>query len=70
MRGPQRLMPPDTITSRVDGWFGSADHVPHRVARMIVEAMPLPDDGAVAAVRARMAVRQRMHDRMRALANE
>jgi hypothetical protein len=65
MRGPQGLMPPDTITSRVDGWVGSADCIPPRAAEMILAAMPPLSGNSIADIRGRMTARQLMHERGR-----
>jgi hypothetical protein len=66
MRGPQRLRPPDTIVTRLDGWIGSPGHIPMAVAEAIVRAMPnLGDSDTVTGIKGRMIARQRMFDRMR-----
>ncbi|MEH2475689.1 N-methylhydantoinase B/oxoprolinase/acetone carboxylase alpha subunit [Nitrobacteraceae bacterium AZCC 2161] len=57
------------IVSRIDGWIGVEDRIPASVAEMIARAVP-PVNDPIADIRARIQARQRMHDRMRALANE
>ncbi|WP_025037042.1 hypothetical protein [Bradyrhizobium sp. DOA9] len=52
---------PHQIVSRVDGWIVDPQNksaVPTRVAEMIARAMPQLADPQVAAIRARMVVRQ------------
>jgi hypothetical protein len=59
-------MPPDAITSRVDGWVGSTGRIPPAAAEMILAAMPpLGDGDTIADIKARMTARQLMHERMR-----
>jgi hypothetical protein len=53
------MMPPDTITTRIDGWVGSPGHIPARVAELMARAMPMPGDESVAEIRARMLARHR-----------
>jgi hypothetical protein len=56
MKGPPGWSP-HHITSRVDGWIcapADENHIPAAVAELIARAMPLPDDGTIAAIRARM----------------
>jgi hypothetical protein len=65
MRGQQGLMPPDAITSRVDGWVGSADCIPPRAAEMILAAMPSLSGDSISDIRARMQARQSEHERRR-----
>ncbi|WP_161535927.1 hypothetical protein [Bradyrhizobium sp. LCT2] len=50
-------MPPDVITTRIDGWFGGPDNMPSEVAKVIARAMPQPDE--VEVIRARMLARHR-----------
>ena len=48
---------PHQITHRIDGWIvdpENEDRIPVVVAELIARAMPQPDDGIVAAIRARM----------------
>jgi hypothetical protein len=55
---------PHKIVTRLDGWFGSADRIPPRVAAAMGRQMPAIDDAIVADVKTRMACRQRMYERM------
>jgi hypothetical protein len=61
---------PHQIVSRIDGWIGVADRIPASVAEMIARAMPQPGGHSVANIRARMAGRQRIFDRMKVLYHE
>jgi hypothetical protein len=48
--------------SRIDGWVvdpENEDHIPAAVAEIIARAMPMPNDDAVANIRARMYARHR-----------
>ena len=57
---------PHRIARRVDGWIipPNEDCIPAAVAAMIVEAMPQPGDrDAIAIIRGRMMVRQRVYER-------
>lgn len=52
---------PHQIVSRIDGWVvdpQNKNRIPTRVAEMIARAMPQLSDTRVAAIRARMVVRQ------------
>jgi hypothetical protein len=61
---------PHQIVTRIDGWIGVADRIPASVAAMIARAMPRPGGHSVANIRARMACRHRMFDRMKVLHHE
>jgi hypothetical protein len=58
---------PHQIVSRIDDWIGVADRIPASVAEMIARALPQPGGNSVANIRARMACRQRMLNRMKVL---
>jgi hypothetical protein len=56
---------PHKIVSRIDGWVidpDDEDRIPAPIAELIARAMPQPADDTVAAIRARMWTRQRMHE--------
>jgi hypothetical protein len=66
---------PHQITRRVDGWVVDPDNedlIPAYVAEIIVRSMPplTGSDPVLANIRARMACRQRMHDRMPTFGDE
>jgi hypothetical protein len=64
MRGLKSILPPDTITTRVDGWFGSPNRVPAAVARVMARNLPsIHSHNTVAAIRARVWRRQLAHER-------
>jgi hypothetical protein len=63
MRRSKLFMPPDTVVTRLDGWFGSADVIPPGLAEAIASAMPQPGGDTVADIRARMIARQNMYTR-------
>jgi hypothetical protein len=53
---------PHQIVTRIDGWIVDPENegrIPAAVAEMIARAMPLLDDNAVVAIRARMIARHR-----------
>jgi hypothetical protein len=57
-------MPPDTITSRMDGWIGSLDHMPTSIAEIILRAMPpLGEGDSLPDIYARMVARQLSFER-------
>lgn len=50
--------PPDTITSRIDGWIGSSGRMPASVAELISQHAGARNP-AIAAIRARMVARHK-----------
>lgn len=58
MRRQKITMPPDTITTRIDGWVGAADSMPVSVAELISRHAGARNP-VVAAIRARMEARHK-----------
>ncbi|OSJ36483.1 hypothetical protein BSZ19_04060 [Bradyrhizobium japonicum] len=56
MRRQKITMPPDTITTRIDGWVGTADRMPVSVEELISRHAGAHNP-VVAAIRARMQAR-------------
>ncbi|WGR70191.1 hypothetical protein [Bradyrhizobium sp. ISRA426] len=56
MRKHKIMMPPDTITTRIDGWVGTADRMPASIAELISRHAGARNP-VVAAIRARMQAR-------------
>jgi hypothetical protein len=56
MRRQKITLPPDTITTRIDGWVGTADRMPASVAELI-SRHAVAHNPAIAAIRARMQAR-------------
>lgn len=50
------MMPPDMITTRIDGWVGTADRMPVSVAALISRQAEVRNP-VIAAIRARMQAR-------------
>jgi hypothetical protein len=59
MRESKIMMPPDAITTRIDGWVGRPDQCPAAIAELIARFMPRPSGDTVAKIRARMLARQK-----------
>ena len=53
------MMPPDAITSRLDGFVGYPGQMPPSIAKAIADAAPKPARETVAAIRARMLARHK-----------
>lgn len=63
MRSLKDILPPDGITTRLDGWLGDPECIPHEVARAIRRNMPsISNDDSIGAIRARMWRRQRAYE--------
>ncbi|MGO4506231.1 hypothetical protein AB4Z51_04365 [Bradyrhizobium sp. 2TAF36] len=58
MRRQKITMPPDTITTRIDGWVGTSDRIPASVAELIARHAGVRNP-VIAAIRARMQARHK-----------
>lgn len=51
--------PPDTITSRIDGWIGTSGRMPASIAELISRDRAGARNLAIAVIRARMVARHK-----------
>jgi hypothetical protein len=53
------MMPPNKITTRLDGFIGYPGQMPASIAKAIADAAPKPSRRTIAAIRARMFARHK-----------